>query len=98
MSLDLDLDQIRGMRSVGHPGRVATRTVQRLGRRVVNLSLAGQFGARRAPVGLATGPGAALAGLPLVVRPRLVARTLVGPVRSPMEQNHQLALRGSASH
>ena len=44
------------MRSVGHPGRVATRTVQRLGRRVVNLSLAGQFGARRTPVGLATGP------------------------------------------
>ncbi len=42
----------------------------------MNLSLAGQFGARRAPVGLAAGPRAALAGLPLVVRPRLAARTL----------------------
>ena len=44
-----------------------------VGRRVVNLPLAGQFGARRAPVGLAAGPRTALAGLPLVVRPRLAA-------------------------
>ena len=43
-------------------------------RRVVNLFLAGQFGARCAPVGLAAGPWAALAaGLPLVLRPRLAA-------------------------
>ena len=58
------------------PGGAPARTVQRLGRRVVNLSLAGQFGARRAPVGLAAGPGTALSGLPLVVPPSC------GPVRS----------------
>ena len=74
MSLDRDFDQVRCVRSVGHPGRAAARTVQRLGRRVVNLFLAGQFGARCAPVGLAARPWAALAaGLPLVVRPRLAA-------------------------